>query len=886
MQPGDQVAHYEILSAIGSGGMGEVWKARDTKLRREVAIKALPPELAQDSDRLARLEREATSLAAVNHPNIAAIHGLEEHAGTRFLVLELVEGSTLADRLRKGPMPLEQALKIALQIAEALEAAHERGVIHRDLKPANVMVTRDGRVKVLDFGLAKTLQSSAGDAISHLTMRADAGGIMGTAPYLSPEQARGESAGRQTDIWSFGVVLYEMLTGDSPFEGGTTPATLGRVLEAQPNYALIPAQTPANVRRLLKRCLEKDQRRRVQHIGDVRIEIEDALAAPKGETASGSTSPAARNRGIRYTAGVLAVAASAAIGGLAVWSIADRSASDTGSGVVRLSIASLGAPTFQPFGTRHLAISDDGSRVAYASLSGLSIRRLREQEAITVDVAAWNPFFSPDGEWLGFFSPSGYRKVPSAGGTPLLIAATTERSMGATWGNDGTIVFATTSGLYQVADNGGTAPRLLAKPDPERNERLYAWPQLMPGGRSVLFTVVSEGSIDTAEIAWLDLETLERGTVLTGGTAPRVTSTGHLVYAAGEALTAIAFDGAAREARGEPMALGGAAIATTPDNGAAEFAISATGTLVFMAPNAPAGRASRTLSWLDRQGNEEPLALGPGLYGYPRISPDGTRIALDVTGDNRDIWIWDLRRASLTRLTSGPGEDMLPVWSPDGSRMFFSSDRAGNFDIYSQAADGSTEARVELAAPEFHGSNSFTPDGAQLVVYEEFRDLSVLDLARGELKPLLHRESDDRLGEVSPDGRWIAYESDESGEQIEIFLRPFPDVMARREKVSIDGGRYPRWGSLTSGELYYVDLDGAMMAAAIELSPSLRVGSVSKLFDLEMPPRTVSGRPYDVSPLDGRFLVTKPVPQTAGGTAEISVVLNWFDELKDQVPRE
>ena len=380
--------------------MGEVWKARDTTLRREVAIKTLPEEFAQDADRLARLEREATLLASLNHPNIAAIHGLEEDHGTRFLVLELVEGRTLADRLGRGPIPVEECLKLALHIAEALEAAHEKGVIHRDLKPANIKVTPEGRVKVLDFGLAKALAPASDDVPMLTGSPTEVGVIMGTPAYMSPEQARGEAAGRQTDIWSFGVVLYELLTGASPFGRPTTADTLASVLGTPPDYSVLPSDTPANARHLVRRCLEKDQKRRLQHMGDVRIEVEEALAALTAEAAPGPADAVAANGRLRRAAGAIALAV---LAGVAGWLLAHRSASTTPAAVVRLSIPSLEPPFPLPFGARHLAISADGSRVAYASANRLWIRRMGQKEAVAIEVTASNPFFSPNGEWVGFF---------------------------------------------------------------------------------------------------------------------------------------------------------------------------------------------------------------------------------------------------------------------------------------------------------------------------------------------------------------------------------------------------------------------------------------------------------------------------------------------------
>jgi serine/threonine-protein kinase len=542
--------------------------------------------------------------------------------------------------------------------------------------------------------------------------------------------------------------------------------------------------------------------------------------------------------------------------------------------------------SFSPVGATHLALSPDGSRFAYASQGKLLIRRLGAEEAITVEastVLVANPFFSPDGEWVGFFDGA-FKKVPSAGGRPVVMVETTERTAGATWGSDDTIVFATTSGLYAVSANGG-APRFLVRADPTRGERQYAWPHFLPDGRAVVFTILPQGATDAAQIAWLDLETLATQALLTGAAA-HYTPTGHLVYTVGQTLMAVGFDAEQRAIVGEPTQLRGVAVATARDNGAAELAISATGTLAFIAPNFSAPPVLSTLAWVDRKGDEEAIALAPGEYGYPRVSPDGTRIALNVGVANRDIWIWDGGRESLTRLTDSPSEDLLPLWTPDGRRVFFASDRAGNFDIYSQAADGSTAATVELANSKFHAPASFSPDGTLLVVGEEFRDLSVLDVTAHSVRPLLHREAIDWSGELSPDGRWLAYESDESGAQFEIYLRPFPDVEGQREQVSVAGGRYAQWGPKGSGELYYVDLAGAMMAVPVELAPTLRIERPTKLFDFMPPGRGgVSARVYDISPIDGRFLRVQPVSQLAAEAVDVAVILNWFGELREQVPR-
>jgi Tol biopolymer transport system component len=874
---GHRIGVFEVETLLGAGGMGEVYRARDTRLGRSVAIKLLPLAFAADADRLSRFEREARVLASLNHPNIGAVYGLEPGDGITALVMELVDGDDLSTRLASGPLRMAEALAIARQIAMALEAAHEQGVVHRDLKPANIKVRPDGTVKVLDFGLAKSLQSTAAESVT-VTMVTEPGLVLGTPKYMSPEQARGESVDRGADVWAFGVVLYEMMTGAAPFAGRTTAETLAHVLERRPDESRLPDDIPPAMRRLIRRCLDKDRRRRLQHIGDARIEIEDALTSEAHD--GDSLPPAARTRRWLIPAVVAATALLAGVGG---WWFAARDDAAGDAPVVRLTIPAIGPAFSGPNGARHLAISRDGSRIAYASTTGLLVRRLDHGEPVVVSAAGSTPFFSPDGRWLAFFggAEGGLRKVPSAGGAVVDLVRVTDRSSGGSWGPDGTIVYATSEGLFRVSQDGG-APTLLAKPDATREERAFAWPRFMPDGRSVLFTILKNGPIDQAEVALLDLQALRRTVVLKGGTAAQYTPLGNLVYASKQQLYAVGFDPATNGIRGEPTVARDIVLANTNDNGAADFALADNGTLIFTSANS-VNRQLQTLAWVNRSGREEPLPLKPDRYGYARVSPDATLIALDILGDtNRDIFVWNVAQGRQINLTVDSSyEEALPLWSIDSRRVLFGSNRAGNMDIYSQAVDGATPAELVFAGPGSQFPLAFSPDGMKLIVGHEFKDLGLVDVAHSDnLQPLLNTPFNEGVGVISPDGRWIAYESNESSDRAQIMVRPFPDVAGRREQVSIDGGRFPLW-SPNSSELFFVDPNGMLISAAVTLAPTFTVGNLTPLFMTEKPPSGPSGRKYDVS-RDGRFLLPKPVPRTAGDQVDINVVLNWFTELRQR----
>jgi serine/threonine-protein kinase len=865
LRPGTRVGAYEVVSLLGAGGMGEVYRARDTKLNRDVALKVLPSDVAGHPDRLARLRREAQTLAALNHPHIAAIYGLEDADSSYALVLEFVEGETLADRIARARVPLSDALSMAQQIADAVEAAHEKGILHRDLKPANINVTAGGRVKVLDFGLAKALSVAETPGTTMTALQTGTGIVMGTPAYMSPEQARGEEVGRQSDIWSFGVVFYELLTGVSPFHRKSTAETLAHVLSAQPDVSQLPPSTPHTIRRLLQRCLERDPKRRLQHIGDARIEIEDAVA---GQVPVESPVRVAGTRAVTWVA--MAVMLLVTIG-IAAWALSNGSAPRTPVTPTRVSLPFLDRPAGYAFGVSRIAISPDGSTVAYSGNDRLWIRRLDQKDAVSVG-AGLNPFFSADGSSLGFFFDGRLVRMPSAGGVPTLIARHAGRPQGASWSDDGTIVFATTEGLYRVSADGGE-PLLLKAPDRSRDELQYAWPEFLPGATSVMFTIVLEGAEPRTQLATLNLASRQVRVAWSGGSFARRASNGHFVFASGTTLRAIAFDPDLQQAS-TPATIPDIEVSYAADNGAADFALSATGTLVFIEP-VVAG--ARSLEWIDRMGRHEPVALSPGNYIYPRISPDGTRVALDVGGrGQRDIWILELGRLALSRLSDGPTEDMLAAWSSDGKRVFFSSNRNGNFDIYSQPADGAAAARVEFAGPGDQIAETLTPDGSRLFVQENFGESTLLfDFSKPDSPQRLFDDRfDQRLFQVSPDGKWLAFESNESGGAFEIMVRSFPDLSGHRVQISNGGGRYPKWGTNGSNELYYVAADGGMMAVSITLAPQLTVGRSRKLFDFQKPPDGRTGMTYDISPVDGRFLTTTNVP-TGGNSTNVSVIFNW-----------
>ena len=892
LQPGTRLGPYEVVSALGAGGMGEVYRARDTRLKREVALKILPDSFAADPERLARFQREAEVLASLNHPHIAGIHGIEEANGIRALVLELVEGPTLADRITQGPIPLDEALPIARQMAEALEAAHEHGIIHRDLKPANIKLRPDGTVKVLDFGLAKALDPapSAVDVSQSPTITSPAmtrmGVILGTAAYMSPEQAKGKPLDKRTDIWAFGCVLYEMLTGARAFHGEDVTDTLAAVLHGQPDWSALPPNLPAPIAVVLRRCFEKDRRKRIGDVATALALVDDA----GGLTGAGSLgtvgqAPVAswRRAGIAAAALVLVGAAS----GAAVW-IAMRPSSER---VSRLTIAPDAAHTLAVTGEgRNVAISRDGNRVAYVGGNGTLLVRSLDQLEPTILVRQDNPiapFFSPDGQWIGYFPANrNLRKVQVAGGPSVeLSRSDSARPGGATWADDGTVVFATTnrsSGL-QIVSPGTTVPKILTTPDRQQGEADHLWPEFLPGGRAVLFTITAASSVaESAQIAVFALDTGSYKTVLPGGSHAHYVPTGHLVYSAAGALRAIPFDLDRLQTTGVAVPIVSPVLSTSA--GAADFDISADGTLVYV-PGGVATGQQRELVWVGRDGKTEPLGAPTRAYIYPRLSPDGTRVLLDIRDQDNDIWLWDLRRKTLTNLTRNPALDRFPVWTSDGRQFVFVSDRdRGMSAIYRQSADGTGDAeRLSDGSAEQQTPNGISADGKQLV-FDRSGDLMLLALdGSRRVSPLVQTMFSEIRASLSPDGRWLAYHADESG-QFEIYVRPFPAVNTGKAQISTAGGIQP-WWSHKGDELFYIAQTGALMNVQVGSGQSWSASPPTVVSDTALPFNPTAAATFDVS-LERRFLMIRPVtsPDQASLPPGMVVVQNWFEELKRLVP--
>jgi tRNA A-37 threonylcarbamoyl transferase component Bud32 len=895
---GQWIGSCRIEARIGAGGMGEVYKAHDTKLNRHVAIKVLLPAVANDPQRRARLKREAQVLAALNHPNIAQIHGFEEAGGVAALIMELVEGLTLADRIAEGAIPVAETLAMARQIADALEAAHEQGIIHRDLKPANIKIPEDGTLKVLDFGLARASDGTSSAAPAATDPAAGlfatkTGMINGTAGYMSPEQARGLQVDKRADLWAFGAVLYEMLSGRRAFPGETVPDTMVAILEREPDWAALKNDVAPPVRTLIRRSLAKDRRQRLGDISVAQFILEDSVNTPP--IVAATANPPSLLRRIAVPSGMwfLGVAMAAA----AFWFI---SRGVPFPRVSRLLITPPGASAPTVSGLfRDLALTPDGTRLVYVGANGASlfVRPLDQLEAtpLTGLNAAFGPFVSPDGQWVGVFDGAAapaMKKIAVTGGPAVTLARPDGPTRGASWGADGTIVFATVNeatGLQRIMAGGGEST-VLTRPNRADGEADHVWPEILPGGEAVLFTITATtGRLDQAQVAVLELRTGKQTVLIRGGSDAHYLSTGHLVYAAEGSLKAVAFD------LGR-LALVGPAVTVLPQvqtsaTGAANAVVAANGTLVYILASG-ANAEQNSLVWVDRHGRETAAPAPPRSYVYPRLSPNGSRLALFISDQDLDLWLWDLSRPALTRVTFDAGLENYPVWAPDGRQLFFSSERGGARNIFAQAADntGATARLTESANTQY--PTSVSHNGTRLV----FTELTTATSAAGDVlqlrldgthavTPLVQTPFSERNGEVSPDGQWLVYEANDLG-RYEIYVRRFSDVTSGLWQVSTEGGTRPLWAR-NGRELFYLAPTGALMRVGVAPGPAWTATEPTKLFDSHYgPPAFHTGRTYDVSP-DGRsflFIKNSAVDEARTTPVSMVVVLNWTEELKRLVP--
>jgi Tol biopolymer transport system component len=897
LNAGTTLGAYEITALIGAGGMGEVYRARDTKLDRDVALKILPESFAHDPERLARFQREARTLASLNHPNIASLHGLEDANGVSALVMELVEGEDLAQRIARGVLPLDEALPIARQIAEALEAAHEQGIIHRDLKPANIKLRADGTVKVLDFGLAKAIDpagtSSHGVSLSPTITSpvgmTGMGVLLGTAAYMAPEQARGKAVDRRADIWAFGCVLFEMLTGRRPFDGEDVAETLGAIIHKEPAWSALPAGTPAALLRLLQRCLEKNPKQRLRDIGDARLEIDSALRTPVASDEMATSGVSTTGWWSGRAAPVVAVVLGLVAAGVGFVHFSERRPDPAPP--VRFEIAAPANTTFVNNGV----ISPDGRLVAFAardtargltriwvrSLDSIGARPLAGTETRNIALAL---FWSPDSRFIAFAAEGKLRKADVSGGPPQTLAdleGTAYR--GGAWSRDGIVIFGLQGkGLRQVSADGGTAS-VLTNVDPSR-ETSHIEPVFLPDGRRFLYTRLANprdqsgvymgslnGGAESANASRLLFAS--SGVVFAPSSDANV---GHLLFVRGSTLMTQPFDAARAEVAGEATPVA----ENMPDIGARAFSASTTGVLAYRGEGATSG--SR-LIWFDRDGKSLGEVGSPGLYGDVNVAPDQKTLVVSRREPETEIphlWIVDLHRRVTSRLNPGDELDVAPALSHDG-RIVFRSGVAG--DLYSRSASGADDPVLLLKSSIAMHPNDWSADG-RFIIYDEQHpsrrsDLWVLPLASDRKPiPFLTTPAHEVLAQFSPDDRWVVYSSNESG-RLEVYVRDFapnrvPAFGSVKIPISTGGGTTPRWRP-DGKEIYYIAPGGKMMAVPVKLAPTFEPGVPAPLFDTN----ATGTFSYDVA-ADGRFLVNTRSEQDSVSSPPIVVMMNWQAALK------
>ncbi len=890
LAPGARLGPYQITAELGRGGMGEVWRAQDTRLDREVALKLLPEDVAEDPERHARFEREAKVLASLNHPNIATLFGFEHLDGQHVLVMELVEGEGLDERIARGVLPLEDVLHIALQLAEALEAAHEHGIVHRDLKPANVKVRPDGAVKVLDFGLAKTwvTESQDDDVLLSPTITRQhtrAGVILGTAAYMSPEQAKGRPADRRSDIWAFGVLLHEMLTGKRLFAGDSVVETLAGVLTADVELGALPPEVPTEVRRLLRRCLERDPRRRLHDIADARIVIEEVLAgADNRDPVTAEPGRAVRPRSRTAAAAWLASVVLAA----AVAALATHLASSgrlVPPAPMRFAIRFGTHQELLTRGDAILAFAPDGESLLVGGKQDGQQELLRRDlatgdiEAVAGTDGASAPFPSPDGHWVGFFTGSSYMKVPVDGGRPFTLGASRSAG-GAAWLPDGGLVVAPvySDGLFLVPPGGGEAERLTT-PDRAQGELGHWWPDPLPGAHKVLFTAFRT-PVDRSRIGVLDLATRQVRWVVEGGFFGRYVATGHLLYAKGQRLYAVPFDPGT-------ATLAGPAVAVLDDlrvsqtSGTAMYAVSRQGMLAYVTESA--GNPLRELVWLDRSGRAKPAAEGQRFLSVS-LAPDGRRAAVTIGQESLDLWTYSFARGTLSRLTSGEGTEFGPVWSSDGSELFYVVDRPP-FTLYRIPVDSPDAGKPIWDEPSELDTNgvAVAPGGHWLAFVRTGQqtggDLYSRPLDGSQpARPFRAGSAEEGYPSFSPDGRWLAYQSDETGRP-EVYVEQFPGP-GKRIQISADGGTEPVWAR-GSGEIFFRHGE-ELCVVATHLDHGFQFDAPRTLFTYPFIGGVNNSRSYDVS-ADGSRILAVSIPESLI-PRQIEVVTGWAAQLPTLAP--
>ncbi len=903
--PGTKLGSYEVLSLIGAGGMGEVYRARDPKLGRDVAIKVLPEAFARDAERMARFQREAKVLASLSHPNIATIYGLEDSGSTRALVMELVEGPTLADRVKAGPIPVDEAVRIARQIADALEYAHERGIIHRDLKPANVKVTNDDAVKVLDFGLAKALEGdpssidiSTSPTISRMaTMQ---GVLLGTAAYMSPEQAKAKSVDRRADIWAFGCVLYEILTGKQAFTGETVTDTLASVIKEEPDLQKLPAATPMRVRVLLQRCLQKDPKQRLRDIGDARISLDEVVSgAPDLAPVVRAGAPAVPvwRSTLPWVITALTLVTLAPV---AFVHLREKPAAAVEP--MRFEIPSPDKVALVQSGA--FALSPDGRRLSFAAAGSDGVPRVWIRSLGSVEAhplpgsestrSLFPPFiWSPDSRYIAFDLGGRLKKIDVSGGAAETLCDLKATAVGGSWNRDGVVIFGQAAGgVMRVSANGGT-PSPLTTLDSSRAEETHFFPWFLPDERHFIYLRVSSKPENTGiYVGSLDVKPEEQdlrrllatdfGAVYAPSSDP---SFGQLLFVRDGTLMAQPFDTRRLELSGEPTTV---AQQIGAYNAFGFFSISTNGILVYRTRG---GGGEFQLTWFDRQGNVLGTAGERALYSTPALSPDGKRAVVlrsdlqSPSAPKYDLWLVDFSRGTTTRFTFGGSFVAYPLWYPDGSRIIFESKSNGAYDLHQKLASGAGDEELLLKSSENKIPSSVSRDGRFLLYFandpKTKYDLWVLPLT-GDKKPFpfLRTEFNEMDGRFSPDGHWVAYVSDESGGN-EIYVRKFsPDSSAEgsdtggKWQVSYGGGVEPRW-SADGKELYYLTSDWKVMVVEVSTSPAFQAGTPKLLFQA---PRQFERTVGDYTVDDKRFLFLAPAEQTA--QAPFNVVLNWPSLLK------